>query len=41
MHYVAVAALLDVTNLDAVTIQRVPAIRDFNFLPDIGRMTAN
>jgi hypothetical protein len=32
------AALLNISNLDAVPIQRVPSIMDFNFLPDMGRM---
>jgi len=41
MYYVTAAALLNVTNLDATTIQRMPSIIDFNFLPDMGRMSAN
>ncbi|CAB3809381.1 hypothetical protein [Pararobbsia alpina] len=32
------AALLDVSNLDAVPKQRMPPILDFDFLPDMGRM---
>jgi hypothetical protein len=32
------AALLNIPDLDATTIQRMPTIVDFNFLPDMGRM---
>ncbi len=32
------AATLDVSNLDATPTQRMPAIVDFNFLPDMGKM---
>ncbi len=35
----AVGALLAVLAPQASPIQRVPAIEDFNFLPDMGRMT--
>ena len=35
------AALLDISTLDTTTIQRVPTIVDFNFLPDMGRMNRN
>jgi hypothetical protein len=35
------ATLLNISNLDATTIQRVPTIVDFNFLPDMGRMNGN
>lgn len=35
----AVRALLAVLTPDAATVQRMPAIEDFNFLPDMGRMT--
>jgi hypothetical protein len=38
VDYSASAALLNISNLDAVPIQRVPTIMDFNFLPDMGRM---
>jgi hypothetical protein len=38
VDYTTAPALLDVPNLDAVTIQRMPTIMDFNFLPDMGRM---
>jgi hypothetical protein len=38
VDYSASAALLNTSNLDAVPIQRVPSIMDFNFLPDMGRM---
>jgi hypothetical protein len=38
VNYAAAAALLDVPDLDAATIQRMPTIMDFNFLPDMGRM---
>ena len=41
MHYATAAALFNVTNLDATTIQRMPSIVDFKFLPDMGRMSAN
>jgi len=33
-------APLDVSSSDLAPIQRVPAIMDLNFLPDMGRMTA-
>lgn len=33
-------APLDVLSSDLAPIQRVPAIMDLNFLPDMGRMTA-
>ena len=39
VHYLAVGALLAVFAPDATPIQRVPAIEDFDFLPDMGRMT--
>ncbi|MFK4449071.1 hypothetical protein ABH944_009112 [Caballeronia udeis] len=35
------AALLNISNLDATTKQRMPTIVDFNFLPDMGRMNGN
>jgi hypothetical protein len=35
----AVGALLAVFAPDATSIQRVPAVEDFDFLPDMGRMT--
>ena len=35
------AALLNISNLDATTKQRMPTIMDFNFLPDMGRMIGN
>ena len=35
------AALLNISNLDATTKQRMPTIMDFNFLPDMGRMNGN
>ena len=41
MHHAAAAAILYVSNLDAATIQRMPTIMDFNFLPDMGRMNAS
>lgn len=41
MCHTAAAALLDVSNLDPATIERMPTIMDFNFLPDMGRMNAN
>jgi hypothetical protein len=39
VDYFAVGAQLAVFAPDAPTIQRVPAIEDFNFSPDMGRMT--
>jgi hypothetical protein len=39
VDYFAVGALLAVFAPDAPPIQRVPAIEDFNFSPDMGRMT--
>jgi len=41
MHDAAAAALLDVSNFNAATIQGMPTIMDFNFLPDMGRMNAS
>jgi hypothetical protein len=41
MHHTAAAALFDVSDLDSATKQRMPTIMDFNFLPDMGRMSAN
>lgn len=38
MHHAAAAAI---SNLDATTIQRMPPIMDFNFLPDMGRIDAS
>jgi len=35
----AVGAMLAVLPLDATPVERMPAIEDFNFLPDMGRMT--
>ena len=35
----AVGALLAVLPPDATPVERVPAIEDFDFLPDMGRMT--
>ena len=35
----AVGALLAVLPPDATAVERMPAIEDFNFLPDMGRMT--
>ena len=39
VHDLAVGALLAVLSPDATTVQRVPAVEDLNFLPDMGRMT--
>jgi hypothetical protein len=39
VHYLAVGAPLAVFAPDATSIQRVPAVEDFDFLPDMGRMT--
>ncbi|TDY15540.1 hypothetical protein B0G81_8597 [Paraburkholderia sp. BL6665CI2N2] len=38
VNYATAAALLDVPDLDAATIQWMPTIMNFNFLPDMGRM---
>ncbi|MFP3605956.1 hypothetical protein [Paraburkholderia sp. SIMBA_053] len=35
------ATLLNISNLDATTIQRMPTIVDFNFLHDMGRTNGN
>ncbi|MGJ7555058.1 hypothetical protein ACSFBI_13735, partial [Variovorax sp. RB3P1] len=35
----AVGALLAVLPPDATPVEGMPAIEDFNFLPDMGRMT--
>ena len=35
----AVGSLLTVLALDATSVQRVPTVEDFDFLPDMGRMT--
>jgi hypothetical protein len=35
----AVGALLAVLAPDATAVQGMPAVEDFNFLPDMGRMT--
>jgi hypothetical protein len=39
VDYLAVGALLAIFAPDATSIQRMPAIEDFDFLPDMGRMT--
>jgi hypothetical protein len=39
VNYLAVGTLLAVLAPDATSIQRVPAVEDLNFLPDMGRMT--
>lgn len=36
---IAVGALLAVLLPDTTAIQRMPAVENFNFLPDMGRMT--
>ena len=41
VNYATAAALFDVPDLDAATIQRMPTILNFNFLPDMGRMNGN
>ena len=40
VNYATAAALLDISDLDAATIQWMPTIMNFNFLPDMGRMNA-
>ena len=39
VDYLAVGTLLAVLTPEATSIQRMPAIENFNFLPDMGRMT--
>ena len=39
VHYLAVGAPLAVFAPEATSMQRVPAVEDFDFLPDMGRMT--
>ena len=39
VNYLAVGTLLAVLAPYATPIQRMPAIEDFDFLPDMGRMT--
>jgi hypothetical protein len=39
VHDLAVGAPLAVFAPDAASMQRVPAVEDFDFLPDMGRMT--
>ena len=39
VDYLAVGTLLAVFAPDATSIQRMPAIENFNFLPDMGTMT--
>lgn len=39
VDYLAVGTLLAVWTPDPASIQRMPAIKDFNFLPDMGTMT--
>lgn len=39
VDYLAVGALLAELAPDATPIQRMPAVEDLNFLPDMGRMT--
>jgi hypothetical protein len=39
VDYLAGGTLLTVFAPDAPSIQRMPAIENFNFLPDMGRMT--
>jgi len=41
VDYTTSTALLDFSNLDATTIQQMPTIMNFNFLPDMGRMNGN
>ena len=41
MDDTAGTALLNIANLCAPAVQWMPAIVNFNFLPDMGRMTAN
>jgi hypothetical protein len=38
VHDATAATLLHVSDLDTATVQRMPTIMDFYFLPDMGRM---
>jgi hypothetical protein len=38
VDYSTSTALFNISNLDALSIQRVPTIVDFSLLPDMGRM---
>jgi hypothetical protein len=40
MNDLAAGAPLDILTSNPASIQRVPAVMDLNFLPDMGRMTA-
>jgi len=40
MHDMAVGALLAVMTAYASAVERMPAIVNFNFMPDMGRMIA-
>ncbi len=40
MNDFAAGPPLDILMAKAASIQRVPAVMDLNFLPDMGRMTA-
>jgi hypothetical protein len=39
MHHVAGSPVLDVLPLQTSPVERMPAIENLNFLPDMGRMT--
>jgi len=38
MYYGAASTVLDVLNEQSTPVERVPAIMDFHFSPDMGRM---
>ena len=40
MNDFAASPLLDILTPNAASIERLPAVMDLNFLPDMGRMTA-
>ena len=40
MDNLTACAPLDILTSNPASIQRVPAVMDLNFLPDMGRMTA-
>ena len=40
VDYLRTAPLLDISDLDALAVQWMPTIMDFDFLPDMGRMNA-
>jgi hypothetical protein len=41
MDNAAATALFNISNLDTTAVQRMPTIMDFDFLPDMGRMSGH